>query len=449
MSVLVTVALAGPAAAQSLDDTVRAALRSNPDVLIARDDRRIAESERRQAEGGYYPLLDLRGATGIEQSSTPSLRNQSGTDPVLWRNESGVTLRQNLFDGFTTDGEVSRGKAREAAAGERARVSANTIALAAIEAHLEVLRNRELVRVAQDNVDSHQEIVSRARARAGLDESQPTPDRPAGLGRGDTSELPRAEGRLLAARAGLEQARGRLRDAEATFARVVGVRPSVLSPVAPLRADLPKNEEEAFNRATERSPAIRAANKDIEAAQGELQTADGRFMPRVDLEVGANRNKNIDGVTGMNNDATAMMVLRYNLYAGGADVARRRAALERISRAKNALTQTRRNLEQETQLSWNALTTALDRLPVLQEQVRQSGLAREAYRTQFEVGRKTVNDLLDAEIDYSSGTSGLVTGELTARFAEYRLLAATYSLFEVLGLTNPDIDGTERPPGAR
>jgi len=230
---------------------------------------------------------------------------------------------------------------------------------------------------------------------------------------------------------------------------VVGVRPRVLSPVAPLRADLPKSDEEAFSRAMDRSPAIRAANKDIEAAQGELQQADGRFVPRLDLELGANRNKNVDGVTGMNNDATAMLVLRYNLYAGGADVARRRAALERISRAKNAVQQARRNLEQETQLSWNALTTALERLPVLQDQVRQSTSAREAYRTQFEVGRKTVIDLLDAEADYAGASSGLVTGELTARFAEFRLLAATYGLFEVLGLASPEIDGAERPPGAR
>jgi adhesin transport system outer membrane protein len=434
-----------PATAQTLDDTVRAALRTNPDVLIARDDRRIAEHERRQAQGAYYPMLDLRGATGIEQSSTPSLRNQSGTDPVLWRNESGITLRQNLFDGFTTDGDVMRGRAREAAAGERARVSANTVALAAIEAHLEVLRNRELVRLAQDNVDRHQEIIGRARARAGLDENEPITERSGGLGRGDTTELPRAEARFLGARAALQQARGRLRDAEATFTRIVGVRPATLSPVAPLRADLPKSDEEAFNRAMDRSPAIRAANKDIEAAQGELQQADGRFLPRVDLEVGGNRNKNIDGVTGMNNDASAMLVLRYNLYAGGADTARRRAAVERISRAKNAVQQARRNLEQETQLSWNALTTALERLPVMQEQVRQSTSARENYRTQFEVGRKTVIDLLDAEADYAGATSGLVTGELTARFGEYRLLAATFSLFEVLGLADPEIDGTERP----
>lgn len=438
-----------PAGALTVEEAVRGALKTNPDVLIARDDVRIAEQETRQARAGYYPLLDLRGASGIENTSTPTTRLQSGTDPTLWRNEAGITLRQNLFDGFQTAGDIDRARAREGAASERARVSANTVALAAVEAYLEVLRNRELVRLAEENAASHDEVVGRARARAGLSDD-PRGDRPAaGLGRGDTTELPRAEARRSGVVAALQQARGRLRDAEATFFRVVGVRPGVLAPVAPLRNALPIDETQAFDKAVERSPGIRAANKDIEAASGELQQADGRFWPRVDLELGANRNKNVDGVMGMNNDNSALLVMRYNLYSGGADVARRRAALERIARARNTLVQTRRNLEQETQLSWNALTTALDRVPVLQEQVRQSSLARGAYREQFEVGRKTVIDLLDAEADYFGAASGLITGELTARFGEFRLLAATYSLFSVLGVADPEIEGREAAPSPR
>lgn len=432
---------AGTAGGLTLDEAVRSALRTNPDVQIARDDLRIAGHEARQARAGYYPLLDLRGATGIEQSSTPTLRNQSGTDPVLWRNEAGITLRQMLFDGFATSGDVARGEAREAAAGERAKVSANTVALAAIEAYLEVLRNSELVRLSEGNVREHVDIVSRARARAGLTSEPAVGEQLRVLGRGDTTELPRAEARLAGVRAALEQARGRLRDAEATFARIVGVRPGQLAPVAPLRADLPDDEEAALNLAIERSPGLRAARKDIDAASAELQQADARFLPRVDLELAGNRNKNVDGITGMNNDASALVVLRYNLYAGGADAARRRAALERIARARNTLLQSRRNLEQETQISWSALVTARDRVPILREQVRQSTFARQAYRGQFELGRKSVIDLMDAEADYFGAATGLVTGDLTARFGEYRLLAAIYGLFPVLGLSDPDIEG--------
>lgn len=429
----------------TLDEAVRAALRTNPDVLISRDDSRVAAHEARQARAGYYPLLDLRGATGIEQTSTPTTRNQSGDDPTLWRNEAGVTLRQMLFDGFATRGDVVRSEARLAAAGERVKVSANSVALAAVEAYLEVLRNRELVRLSEENVREHVDVVQRARARAGLTTTEPPPEGSRILGRGDTTELPRAEARLAGTRAALEQARGRLRDAEASFVRIVGVRPGQLAPVAPLRADLPPDEEAALNLAVERSPAIRAANKDIDAASGELQQADARFMPRVDLELAGNRNKNVDGISGMSNDATAMLVMRYNLYSGGADTARRRASLERIARARNVLLQTRRDLEEETQVSWSALVTARDRVPILQDQVRQSSLAREAYRGQFELGRKSVIDLLDAEADYFGAISGLVTGELTARFGEYRLLSAIYGLFPVLGLADPDIQGNAAP----
>jgi adhesin transport system outer membrane protein len=327
------------------------------------------------------------------------------------------------------------------------KVSANTVALAAIEAYLEVLRNRELVRLSEANVREHGQIVGRARARAGLPNGDTGQERRI-LARGDTTELPRAEARAAGARASLEQARGRLRDAEATFARVVGLRPGELAPLAPLRAELPDSEDEALDRAIERSPGIRAARKDIDAAAAELQQADARFLPRLDLELAGNRNKNVDGSLGMNNDASALLVLRYNLYSGGADAARRRAALERVARSRNTLLQSRRNLEQETQISWSALVTARDRVPILREQVRQSNLAREAYRSQFELGRKSVIDLLDAEADYFGATTGLVTGELTARFGEFRLLAAIYGLFAVLGLADPDLDGKAAPDPA-
>jgi adhesin transport system outer membrane protein len=429
---------AGVADALTLDETVRAALRTNPDTLIARDDLRIASQEARQARGAYYPLLDLRGATGIEQSRSSTTRTLDPPNPALWRSEAGVTLRQMLFDGFATTGDVARGDARAAAAGERVKVSANTVALAAIEAYLEVLRNRELVRLTEENVREHADIVDRARARAGVTEGS---EAPVVRARGDTTELPRAEARLAGARASLQQARGRLRDAEATFVRIVGQRPGELAPVAPLRADLPASEDEALTQAVERSPGISAARKDIDAAAAELQQADARFLPRLDLELAGNRNKNVDGTLGMNNDASALLVLRYNLYSGGADAARRRAALERIGRSRNTLLQTRRNLEQETQISWSALVTARERVPILQEQVRQSARAREAYRGQFELARKSVIDLLDAEADYFGAITGLVTGELTARFGEFRLLSATYGLFPVLGLADPDIAG--------
>jgi outer membrane protein, adhesin transport system len=437
----------------TLDETVRLALRTNPDVMIARDDVRIAEQDREQARAGYFPSLDFRASTGLQETNTQFSRQRSDTPTTLWRQEGNLSLRQMLYDFGGTSGDVDRARAKEAAAGERAKVSANTIALAAIEAYLEVLRNRELVRVATDSVRSHTDIVGRARARAGLTDDRASAreqDRELAVrGRGDTTELPRAEARMAGARANLEQARGRLRDAEATFLRVVGARPGELAPVPILRAHLPTSDEQAQGIALAQSPSLKAAAKDVEAATAEIDQADARFLPRFDVELSSGRGKNLFGTQGMSTDNTALLVMKYNLYQGGGDLARRRAALERLAKARNTLLQSRRTLEQETQISWNALETARDRLPILSEQLRQSGLAREAYQQQYEVGRKTVIDLLDAESDFSGASSNVVTGELTARFGEYRLLAAMAALFPALGLTDPDVAGSQGGPASR
>ncbi|MBI3709161.1 MAG: TolC family outer membrane protein [Proteobacteria bacterium] len=433
---------AGPALAVSLEEAVRSALRNNPDVLISRDDERIAEQDVRQARAGYYPSIDFRGASGVERTDSVTTRARAGLngsgETTLWRSESGLSLRQLLFDGFFTSSDVERSTSRFQAASERVRVSASTVAVSAIEAYLEILRNRELVRVAQENVRGHQEIVQRARSRAGVSTTGAAPTSGPAVGRGDAAELPRAEARLAGARAALEQARGRLRDAEAGYTRVVGEPPKELA--ATLQpGNLPESDVLALEQALVRSPGLRAANKDLDAATSEVRQAESRFWPRLDLELGGTRNNNLDGVRGADNDASALLVLRYNLYQGGADVARRRGALERVSRARNTLYQTRVNLEQETRLSWNALATARDRLPILQEQLRRSLAARDAYRQQYEVGRRNLIDLLDAEADYWNAVANVVTGELTVRFGEFRLLAAVWELFTQLGISDPDI----------
>src|SRR5690348_13819246 len=81
----------------TLEEVVRAALNTNPDILLPRDDVRIAEQETRQAQAGYYPSLDLRGATGPQRVDNPTNRSNADYGTTLWRSEAGVTLRQMLY----------------------------------------------------------------------------------------------------------------------------------------------------------------------------------------------------------------------------------------------------------------------------------------------------------------------------------------------------------------
>ena len=78
-----------------------------------------------------------------------------------------MTLTQMLFDGFATQSEVERQIARMDSASRRVQETAEFIALDAVEAHLDVLRNQALVELARENVEQHQGILGQVRQLEG------------------------------------------------------------------------------------------------------------------------------------------------------------------------------------------------------------------------------------------------------------------------------------------
>ena len=152
-------------AAVTLEESVEATLLTNPDVGVVEADREAIDQELRQARADYLPSIDLRGAAGPEYTDSPTTRNDgdNGDDTTLMRLESQITLSQMLFDGFATRSEVERQLSRLDSAAFRVQEAAEFIALDAIEAHLEVLRNQILVELAQENLAEHLRILGLVR----------------------------------------------------------------------------------------------------------------------------------------------------------------------------------------------------------------------------------------------------------------------------------------------
>ena len=75
MSCMLILGLAVPcASAQTLDEAIRATLRTNPDVLASRYSVTAAEELKNQARGGYFPRLDVVLAGGRERSNNTTTR---------------------------------------------------------------------------------------------------------------------------------------------------------------------------------------------------------------------------------------------------------------------------------------------------------------------------------------------------------------------------------------
>ncbi|MCX4193339.1 TolC family outer membrane protein [Methylophaga sp. OBS1] len=411
--------------ADTLQEAVDATVKTNPDVLAATHERQAVSKEVDQARAGYYPTLDLAIGTGWEMTDNPSTRNSGRGEVHLNRDEASLNLRQMLFDGFETSNEVDRQQARTNSRAFGVYSAAENTALDAVLAYHNVLRQQQLVELAQTNLEAHERTHDQILLRAER-----------GVGR--KADMEQSLGRLALAEANLKSELANLRDAETAYIRVVGMEPASLSlPDSPITM-IPASIDEAIAIATENHPTLRLASYDVESAEAQHATAKAPFYPDLHLEVGTRADHDIDGIEGKDKDITAMLRLRYNLFNGGRDSARREETAFLINQAAEIRNNTHRQVEESVRLSWNAWQTLRSQMPARIQHVESSEKARDAYQQQFSLGQRTLLDLLDSENEVFRARTALVNTKYDELYAMYRILNSMGMLLQGLNVELPE-----------
>jgi adhesin transport system outer membrane protein len=436
------IAAPGEAAAQSLVSVVREAVGANPEVGAMRSNRRAIDQELEAARGLNRPSVDLSATAGARVGDIPDTRAGRETRRVARdRASGGVTVTQNLFDGFEGDSERRRQGERVNSARSRVADSANSIALRTVQAYLEVQRSGAVVDVARRNVAAHGDILRRVRARSEG-------------GGGSPVDANVASARLEASKAFLAEAEARHRDAQTLYRVAVGRAPGKLQPVTPPTKALPRNVEIAVGEAVQVAPSVVAALADTRAAEAAIDTARARFYPRIDAQVGVDAHYGLYNRDRSRVEASAMLVLRQNLYRGGIDTARVAEARERSFEARDAAENARRIVEREVRFAWSAIQSAQARRTALARQLEQNRMAFGGYVQQYELGQRTLIDILDIQNEMFITQTNLVTEDFSGRYSVFRVLAGMGRLLPSLGIdgpleaTWPSGEPVRRPQGA-
>jgi len=399
-----------PVFATTIQEAVRGAVKTNPDVLAEINLRRAVSAQIDKAEAGYLPSVDLTIGTGYESTDSPSTRTAISHKKISSnRNEASLNLRQMLFDGMETSNEVKRFTALEKSQSYNVYGVAENTGLQAAEVYLNVLRWQSLVDLAATNLDAHESTHAQITLRSER-----------GVGR--KADTDQSQGRLALAKANLLAEESNLQDQETTYLRVVGDYPVNLSDPLFSTSAIPETQEEAIAKAIDNHPTLKSANADIESAYAQYDTASAVFYPRVDLEIGATANNNLNGIDGHDNDVTAMIRLRYNLLNGGRDSARRIETAYLINQAAEIRNNTLRQVEQSVRFSWNALQTVKNQMQYFKAHVDSSLRSRDAYLQQFSLGQRTLLDLLDSENELFVARKALANAQYDELFANYRVL---------------------------
>lgn len=415
--------------AETLVDAVSHTLATHPQIHLDDNRKQSLIQQVNIARSGYYPKADLNLGYGYEW--TESAATAPG-DAEMTRREAGVSAKQMLYDGYATKSAVDAAEAGVRAGDRSLYATSEATALRVAQVYLDVLRQQQLLQLTRDNHAAHEMTYDRIKRRYDS-------------GLGNQADLQQASARLALANSNLVAVEGNLWEAEIRYQRVVGHKPMDLQmPAEKCCTYLPATPEDAVTLALHEHPALLAAYNRHEAALAEVNGARAAFHPRLDLELGASRDHDVDGVEGRSEEAYAMLRARYNAYRGGADTARV-AQLEHLSMAeREAARQLQWEVEADARSSWNTLNSVFQRLPQLERHARAASETREAYRRQFDIGQRSLLDLLDSENEYFTAHADRTNGEFDEWYARYRLLAHVGKLLTALEM-KPDFETISQP----
>ncbi|WP_028629718.1 TolC family outer membrane protein [Metapseudomonas resinovorans] len=398
--------------AMTLTDAIQSTLDKHPELLASAQNRLVADEEAKVAKGGYLPTVDLITGVGREQSDSPSTRalGDHNKETLNFR-DAELRLRQMLFDGFNTPNEVDRTKAVVNSRAYFTLGTAESLALRTVEVYLDVLKRREMVALAKNNLMAHERIHDQIGLRSER-------------GVGSTADLDQAEARLALAKNNLYTEEVNLADAEANFYSAVGVPADELVTPATIKGEMPADLVAARQGVMETNPLLKSAQSDVQAAESQYESAKAPFYPRLDAELATTADDNVQGDEGHYNTWRAGVVMNYNLFNGMRDKARLQAAAHQINQSMDIRNNALRVLNENLALAWNAMENARKQTPEARAYADYTARVREAYQQQFGLGQRTLLDLLDSENELFTANRRYVEVRYTEEFSMYRVISA-------------------------
>jgi adhesin transport system outer membrane protein len=193
-------------------------------------------------------------------------------------------------------------------------------------------------------------------------------------------------------------------------------------------------------------PELRSANADIQARRKQDEVAKSPFMPIVDFELDQiyEEDTNYSSYYDVNNereDLRLFLRLRYNLFNGWKDVARKQETFELVNEAREIRNHTHRQVIESVRLSWRAHEAAKQKVEYLRQRQQFAAATATAYTKQWNIGGRTLLDVLDAEAERIDAARQLTTAEYDGLYARYRILNGTGRLLPVLQLAWPEEGG--------
>jgi adhesin transport system outer membrane protein len=431
LSLIAIMAIPVISGATTLTEVVQKTIQTHPQMQTKKEILYGQKEGLTNVKSGYYPSIDLSYSVGPENTKTIS---NSREEVKLVRQDATATLTQGIFSGLSTVNGVKEQEALILSAHENVKEEANTIAIEAITAYLNVLKNAALYQIAEENVELHKKYLDQIKAKVD-----------AGLGK--NSDYKQTQSRFENVMSSRYLSELDYANALYTYQRVLPGEVAVAELEAPTIANAPSEDIDALIAdARENNPTINSLRSEVEAAKATLNRANSSYYPTADIVMQGYWNKNVHGVTtDISKDSTpspysvdsgynALLVLNYNLFNGFADSSREEMMRHKLLEKQSILADNERILKLNTQMAWKTFDITTKSLKHIEYNIQATAETESDYQQEHELGRRSIVDLLNISVEYNNARNRKVNAEFDRLIAYYQLLSYRGKLLEEMNI---------------
>lgn len=421
---LSVLALAMPSQSETLQDALDLAFQTNPSLEAQRTDIAVAREQLNQARGARSPSVNLSGSAGYESlDSNQPIAFNVGDRPVA---TAQLQASVPIYTGGRIDAGIDQAQAGILAANAQFDGAAQDLILNVVTAYVDVLRDREAMKIRANSVALLEEQL-----RAASDRFE--------VGFATRTDVKQAEARVQGARASLAGAEAQLEASLSIYEVFVGQPAGDLSPVSDTPG-IPETYEAALQLALAENPDLNALRQAERAAEQAVRSAKGETKPSVSIVGTAGLQETFDieataisptmGVTTLPPDNyrdTSLSVFAQAsvpLFQGGVLRSRVRAARLERDQARLQTLNAERQVTASIAQAWYGNIAAEQSIFASERQVEAAEIAYEGAQEELSVGTRTTLDVLDQEQQLLEARLGLVNAKRDAYVATHQLLRA-------------------------
>jgi outer membrane protein len=403
----------GPVKADTLEGALAQAYRVNPDLDAQRAALRALDEDVPQALSGYRPKANI-GVTGGASQANGSLTGQQINYSTL-PTTAGITVSQNIFDGFTTLNRTRR--AQDIIINGRNLLS-NTemdIMFLVVLSYMNLLRDSAINDLQQNNVEVIQQQLDQTRIR--YSEGQVT-----------GTDVSQAEARLAVAQSQFSLIQSTIGATTASYRQVVGTEPHNLAPARPLDHLVPTTLAEAVSIGLREHPRIIAALHAVDAAESQVKVNEGKLYPQLSASATLQQNHDLPPLSNSprpNSDSTNAIILGHltiPIYEGGEVYSEIRQAKEVVAQRRIEAEAIRDRVRASIIGSWGALTASKTNILASEAAVKANEAALRGVREEARIGQRTTLDVLNAQQELLSARVGLIVAQRDRVVLSYQLV---------------------------